>query len=140
MHSASRKQFKVRALIIIIHANPLTLRAKFIPTKIHSLLRVYQRSKNIIKSLSLPRWHNAQEPLTNVQEDLTTLTVPCSELIYSTIKHLSKLVTLRAFLLILTFYDVSSVLDKLSTNLLVLMTFDTRKREKLILLIGSNSC
>ena len=77
MHSASRKRFKVCALIyIIIHANPLTLRAKFIPTKIHSLLRVYQRSKNIIKSLSLPRWHNAQEPLTNVQEDLTTLTVP----------------------------------------------------------------
>lgn len=76
MHSASRKQFKVRALIIIIHANPLTLEAKFIPTKIHSLLRVYQRSNNIIKSLSLPRSHNAQEPLTNVQEDLTTLTVP----------------------------------------------------------------
>ena len=80
------------------------------------------------------------EPLTNVQEDLTTLTVPCSELIYSTIKHLSKLVTLRAFLLILTFYDVSSVLDKLNTNLFVLMRFDRRKREKLILLVGSNSC
>ena len=47
MHSASQKQFKVRALIIIIYANPLTLRAKFIPTKTYSLLKVYQHFKNI---------------------------------------------------------------------------------------------